>query len=271
MTIAMPDSIRPQDMPKGYLAYLAYVDGERSKDADQVRAMFPGAHILTLTVLGGGAKADGCDMEPGDLSPASAADWLWRQVTAGAWRPVLYASRDSVPRVLQPLSQLGVTRPAIRILSAHYGEGEHICSPAACGAPFTADGTQWTDRFRTPSGALVDMSMLAGNFFGPPSAWVFGAVRGLTARPGHTSVLLSWSSPAHPEPGAVHHYQVTVRHEGRDVPSYPRDVPKGTNPQSWQGGSLQPGTQYEALVRAMTADGSHASPWASVVFTTGHV
>jgi GH25 family lysozyme M1 (1,4-beta-N-acetylmuramidase) len=104
----------------------------------------------------------------------------------------------------------------------------------------------------------------------PPADWVFTSVRGLTALPGHTSVLLSWSSPGTPEPAAVHHYQVTVRKDGGDVPSYPRDVAKASNPQTWQGGSLEPGTTYEALVRAMTADGSHASPWAAVTFTTGH-
>jgi len=63
----MPDSITPGNMPAGYPAYLAYVDGSRSEDAWTVRAMFPAARILTLTVLGGTAVADGCDCEPGDL------------------------------------------------------------------------------------------------------------------------------------------------------------------------------------------------------------
>lgn len=171
MTIAMPDSIVPANMPKGYKAYLAYVDGARSKDADQVRAMFAGTEILTLTVLGGGAKADGCDMEPGDLSPESAAEWLHLAIIAGQSRPVLYASRDAVPGVLDLLGDAHVSRGQIRILSAHYGLGQHICSPAACGATFTADGTQWTDSFATggPNGAVIDMSLLADGFFGTPT------------------------------------------------------------------------------------------------------
>jgi Putative peptidoglycan binding domain len=163
----MPDSIVPASMPRGYGAYLAYVDGERSADADTVRAMFAGARILTLTVLGGNAVADGCDREPGDLSPLGAALWLRGRIMAGAQRPVLYDSRDDVPGTLAVLAQNGVTRGQVRILAAHYGQGQHVCSPSACGAPFTADGTQWTDTFPGVGGAAIDMSALADDFFGP--------------------------------------------------------------------------------------------------------
>lgn len=166
MTIAMPDSVIPANLPPGYPAYLAYVDGARSKDADAVRARFPSAEILTLTVLGGSAVADGCDREPGDLSPVSAAAWLHWRISSGAWRPVLYDSRDDVPATLGALAAAGVQRARIRILSAHYGAGRHICSPAACGASFTADGTQWTDNFTGAGGAVIDMSLLDDGFFG---------------------------------------------------------------------------------------------------------
>jgi hypothetical protein len=160
----MPDSIYPANMPKGYGQYLAYVDGERSKDADAVRSMFAGARILTLTVLGGNAVADGCDMEPGDLSPASAAAWLHGRIRAGQVRPVLYASRDNVPGVLSAMAGLGVSRQQVRILSAHY-DGEHVCSPRACGWMLTADGTQWSDSFPGVGGSRIDMSLLADDFF----------------------------------------------------------------------------------------------------------
>lgn len=265
--IAMPDSITPANLPPGYDAYLAYVDGVLSEDADTVRSMFTAAHILTLTVLGGAAKADGCDRENGDLTAAAAAEWLHLAITAGQWRPVLYASRDNVPAVLDVLSRAHVTPEQIRILSAHYGLGTHICSPSACGASFTADGTQWTDAYPGVGGALIDMSALADDFFGPPAGWVFSAVRDLTARAGRTSVSLAWSAPDGPAPEAVDHYQITVRQDGQDVPTYPRKVAKAANPQVWQGGSLPSGTVLEALVRAVAVDG-HASPWAAVTFRT---
>ena len=162
----MPDSITPANMPRGYPAYLAYVDGARSADAPEVRAMFAGARILTLTVLGGDAVADGCDREPGDLSPLGAALWLRGRILAGAWRPVLYDSRDDIPDTLGELAQHGVQRAQVRLWSAHYGIGPHICSPGSCGAAFTADGTQYTDTFPGVAGAPIDMSLLADDFFG---------------------------------------------------------------------------------------------------------
>lgn len=171
MTIAMPDSIRPHDMPSGYPAYLAYVDGERSKDAGQVRAMFPGAQILTLTVLGGSLAADGVDCEEGNVGAAGAAAWVRRRLTAGpSFRPVVYADLEtpgySMREVIAGLLALGITRPRYRVLTAHYTGQAHICSPVSCPVAFQADGTQWTDKFPGLNGSLIDMSQLAGSFFG---------------------------------------------------------------------------------------------------------
>jgi hypothetical protein len=160
--IPMADSITPANLPGTYPAYLGYTDG-RWPTAPAVRAAHPSARLVTLTVLGG--QADGCDCESGDLVPLTAAHWLDQRIQAGQWRPVLYASRDTVPTVLGALP-LDVQRAQIRILSAHYGQGQHICSPAACGATFTADGTQWTDTAPGLLGSAIDLSILNDNFFG---------------------------------------------------------------------------------------------------------
>lgn len=176
MTIRMPDSVTPGNIPAGFPAYLGYCDGA-FVTAPRLPELFPGARVVALTVTGN-APADGCDCESGDLDPASAAGWLKEQLLSGKKRPVLYASRDTVPVVLGTLAGVGTGRADIRILSAHYGLGEHICSPSACGATFTADGTQWTDSFPGIGGALIDMSALADDFFGAPSApvWPQGVV-----------------------------------------------------------------------------------------------
>ena len=103
----------------------------------------------------------------------------------------------------------------------------------------------------------------------PPADWTFGPVRDLTVEgAGPHSVKLAWESPAVPMPAAVGHYQIVVRKDAQDVGSYPRVTPTGASPETWQGGSLQPGTAYEALVRAVARDGGHASPWAAAAFTT---
>lgn len=166
MTIAMPDSITVANLPPGYPAYLGYVDG-RWPTAGFLKQSFSNAHVLSLTVLGGRAVADGCDIETDNLSPASGAAWLHWRLSSGAHRPVAYASVASMTWVLTELAAVGVPREAVRLLTAHYGAGEHICGPLTCGQLHAgADGTQWTSSFPGMGGALIDMSVLADGFFG---------------------------------------------------------------------------------------------------------
>lgn len=167
--IEMADSIVPENLPPIYEAFLAYVDGHWPT-ASKVRAMFPGARLLTLTVLGGQAVADGCDCEAGDMGPAQAAAWVQRRLAAGEWRPVVYASADAMAGVLYQLDALGITRARVRLLSAHYGEGNHVCGPATCKAmTVAADGTQWTDSAAGVGGTRIDLSTLNDDFFGAPA------------------------------------------------------------------------------------------------------
>ena len=270
MAIAMPDSADSRNLLPGYDAYASYVDGGigDQPNAARVAAAFPSAQHLTIA-LSAGHDADCLDVEPGAASPSDVPGWIERQHARGIARPVVYASvstmRDEIIPLIAPGALVGWDP---RLWTAHYGLGAHICGPKTCGElPTDADGTQWTDAYPGVGGALIDMSALADDFFGAAPDWVFSSVRGLTARGGRTSVSLAWSAPLGPAPEAVHHYQVTIRETGQDVPTYPRDVPKGGNPQVWQGGSLPPGTDLEALVRAVAVNG-HASPWAEVTFRT---
>jgi hypothetical protein len=170
----MPDSITPANLPPGYPAYLGYVDGEW-ETASELKQRFPGARVLTLTVTGSpGEVADGCDIENGDLSPESGAAWAADRVAS---RPVLYASVSAMPGIIKALAAHGVARGQVRLLSAHYDAGKHICGPATCkypGIDSAMDGTQWTDEFEGARGSRIDMSELAAGFFGEPvttSTW----------------------------------------------------------------------------------------------------
>lgn len=275
MTIPMPDSITPGNIPMdaAAVAVLGYCDGNFKTD-DRLPVLFPKAKRVILTVTGVTTDADGCDSERGDLGAASAAAWVRRKLAASPGsRPVIYASVQGeegfgMPWVLAELAALGIARASVRLLTAHYGQGQHICSPGACGAKFSADGTQWTDQFPGVNGTKIDMSLLRADWFGDPAGWTFAPVRGLDVEAiGPHSVRLSWSAPGVPAPEAVDHYQVTIRHQGGDVTGFPADVTKGDNPESHQFNGLRPATGYEALVRAV-AVGGHASAWASVTFTT---
>lgn len=185
MTIAMPDSVSVADLPDGYDAYLGYTDG-RFATAMTLRARFPAAELVLLTVTGeapgatvhGARVSLGTDAEPGDLNAASAARWAAAE-KLGEF-PVIYASVQGAAGfgmhdVLAELAAAGIGRDEVRLLSAHYGSGPHICGPASCRLIDTEmDGTQWTSQFETAgmSGAtsFVDMSMLADNFFGLPQS-----------------------------------------------------------------------------------------------------
>ena len=69
--------------------------------------------------------------------------------------------------ILPTLSQAGIARSTVRLWTAHYEVGQHICGPGTCGAlSVNADGTQWTPNAVVNGKTLVlDQSLLLENFF----------------------------------------------------------------------------------------------------------
>lgn len=168
MTLAMPDSTDVAALPPGYGQYLGYVDG-RWPTYPELARKFPKARNIGLTVTGATFAAHGCDVEFGNLTAADAGQWTRQKLNRQpASRPVLYASVTGeqgygMPDVLRALDANRISRDRVRLLSAHYGAGEHICGPATCGEiGIGMDGTQWTDQW-APN---VDMSALQDGFFG---------------------------------------------------------------------------------------------------------
>jgi hypothetical protein len=270
--IGMFDTAFNDQFPAGAAAYAGYVDGQLGDQPNyaHVVSTYPSAQHLSVALFAD-HDADCLDVEDGASAPGDIPGWHARQKARGIGRPVVYASASTMEdEVLQVLSGACIGLASVRLWTAHYA-GEHICGPGSCGQlSVPADGTQWTS---SAMGRTLDQSLLLDSFFAPPAPasppadQVFAPVRGLTAVPGHTSVLLSWSAPP-PAPWPLGHYQVTVRHDGEDIPGYPRDVPKAANPQTWQGGSLPSGAACTAMVRARGAGGGHSSDWASVEFRT---
>jgi Putative peptidoglycan binding domain len=168
MTIAMPDDTDVSKLPPGYDAYLGYADG-RYANAAALKAKFPTAELVILTVTGEtfAPPCNGADIEPGNLTAADGARWAAGFLNGKAGRqPVLYASVEGeagygMSDVVAELAIRDIGLAEVRLLTAHYGQGPHICGPHSCGLlNLEADGTQWTDE---SSGG--DMSMLAGDFF----------------------------------------------------------------------------------------------------------
>jgi|SRR5882724_9636715 len=159
MTITMFDSIDISTLPEGNYAYAGYVDG-RWATYPKLKAKFPHANLLSIAVFAHD-DADCLDVELGDATPAQAPAWVKRQKGA---RPCLYASVSAMNSVVAILDRAGIARGSVRLWSAHYGNGEHICGPDTCKLMSAhADGTQWTSHAR---GISLDQSLLRDDFFG---------------------------------------------------------------------------------------------------------
>jgi hypothetical protein len=161
----MYDTVSNNQFPPGGQAYAAYVDGsigDQPNFAYVVRT-FPQAHHLSIALFSSD-NADALDVESGASAPSAVPGWYTRQKQRGIPRPCVYASASTITDSILPvLRQANISRSAVRLWSAHYGLGQHICGPGSCGAvPVEVDGTQWTSN---ALGRNLDQSFLLENFF----------------------------------------------------------------------------------------------------------
>lgn len=173
----MYDSTDTGLIPRKTRAVALYLDGHFRNWTLPWLLRFRRANKLSMTVWGN-IKAQLADCEPGNLDAVETAQWVRAKLhVKPRSRPVVYGSRDlvisggrryGIPAILEELAAIGIRREQIRIGSAHYGHGPHICSPTSCGAAFTANGTQWTNRAIIGGVALnVDEWLLEDDFFPP--------------------------------------------------------------------------------------------------------
>lgn len=159
--ITMWDAIDITQIPPNPAAVAGYTSG-RWPTYNSLVARFPHAQHLSIAISAD-QDADCLDIEPGDAVPAQAAAWVTRQLALGKARPCLYASAGTMGAVLAGLKAAGIDPGAVRLWSAHYGAGEHICGPGTCRLVTRAmDGTQWTN---AAMGRELDQSLLADDFF----------------------------------------------------------------------------------------------------------
>jgi hypothetical protein len=161
----MYDSAQNNQFPAGAQAYAAYVNGAVSDQPNYayIVSAFPNAYHLSISLFAS-ADADTLDVEPGAASPSDVPAWYSRQQQRGIQRPCLYASVSTMASAILPeLSRAGIALSQVRLWSAHYGIGQHICGPASCNAiSVEVDGTQWNNN---ALGRNLDESILQANFF----------------------------------------------------------------------------------------------------------
>lgn len=157
MTLTMADSIVAAGLPPGMDAYAGYVDTLTPawRDYAQIVEATPAAkHMSITTRIAFDPVANCLDVENGDATVNQAVPFIKSE--PGAWR-VLYTFQANGTTLMGEVR--GIPRTSFKLLSAHWGIGEHICGPGTCGVPWQADGTQW---LTTPA---YDLSILADDFF----------------------------------------------------------------------------------------------------------
>lgn len=181
--LTMYDSVTVANLPAGGDAYAGYTSGNFPTWVPlSQRFHGTGAHLLSIAISPD-EHALCLDIEAGDAMPWQAPAWVKTEQVRNVHRPVLYASVSKVHRVLVLLSAAGITRAQVRLWSAHYGAGKHICGPDTCKqVDVGMDGTQWTDQAPGANGSKVDESLLLDSFFtvppppAPPPAALDGEV-----------------------------------------------------------------------------------------------
>lgn len=119
MTRTMYDSVTLSNCPTDGQLYGCYVDGAYKNDAEAARR-FPGKRIVKITVTGSTLNAHVADVETGDLTPASGADWARRRKAAGYY-PTLYCNTSTRPSVEAACKAVGlVVGRDVWIWEAHY-------------------------------------------------------------------------------------------------------------------------------------------------------
>jgi len=167
----MFDSVDVTQIPLGAEAVAGYTTG-LYPTWSSLAAKFPHAYRLSIAV-NSGENADCLDIEAGDATVGDAPGWYARQRARGVARPCLYASVSTMGSLLGVLRLAGIPRSSVRLWSAHYGDGQHVCGPGSCRMTSTAvDGSQWTDM---ALGRSLDESLLVDGFFGsgpsPSPSW----------------------------------------------------------------------------------------------------
>ena len=168
MSIIMFDSATNSEFPGNAQAVAGYVDGGIQDQPNFQWLVNNFTHAYHLSIALNPAHDAYClDIENGAATPQSAAAWYARQKARGIPRPCLYASASVMESDILPiLKEAGFPRGEVRLWSAHYGQGQHICGPHSCGLmSVNADGTQWTS---TALGRNLDQSILNDDFFSPP-------------------------------------------------------------------------------------------------------
>lgn len=126
--LTMFDSTDIDAMPSNGDIYAGYIDG-LYQTFHLLAAKFPGKIYIPITVFGA-PNVKVVDCESGDLTPAQAAAWAKKEITANR-RPTIYCSSDTHTQVVTELLGLGLAFVTdVDWWEAHY-DGVAVLSPGS--------------------------------------------------------------------------------------------------------------------------------------------
>jgi hypothetical protein len=166
----MFDAVEPSQIPVDAPCVAGYTGGAWPT-YHELDDLFPHAHHVSIAISAS-EDADILDVEPGDASPDQAPGWAARQIVRrkkdphfyNLSKPVVYGSVSSVAEIRHYLHGAGLL-DEVNIMSAHIGEGEHICGPDSCGYPGIDEPVAATQHTWTALGRNLDESKLGRDFF----------------------------------------------------------------------------------------------------------
>lgn len=123
MTRAMYDSVTAARLPTSAALVAAYTDGRYANEA-AVRKQCPHATVVRITVRGN-PGAHVVDCEPGDVTPAGAAQWAVVELKAGR-RPTIYCNLSTWPAVQHEVSRRGIAGQVSYWIAHYDGKAEMI-------------------------------------------------------------------------------------------------------------------------------------------------
>lgn len=183
--LIMYDAINVSNIPATAQYAAGYVGGNWPTYANgSLAKQCPKAALLSIAV-NSSENAECLDVENGDATVADVAAWVKKQIAAGTSKPVIYASISTMKSVIAALAANNISRQTVRLWSAHYAQGNHICGPSSCGqVNQDMDGTQWTD---AANGKVLDQSALVDNFFSAKTVTTTAAEPAITMPPSISS------------------------------------------------------------------------------------
>jgi hypothetical protein len=167
----MYDSVDVDEIPPTAEAVLGYTGGTWPT-YHELEHRFPNARVVSIAIAAD-EDADLLDVEIGDATPEQSADWYARQqhrrkTDPGFYnleRNGVYAAVSQLVEVIGHMRGSGHKDSAWIPMSAHTGEGKHLCGPHSCRYPGLTITVPCTQFDWSALGRNLDESVVARGFW----------------------------------------------------------------------------------------------------------